>query len=65
MADMKKVYNDLIIINLYFLNYLLGGYPQQQSGYQPVATYPDNPPPYPGPPLGTIHILRQHNLGLF
>ena len=51
MADMKKVYNDLIIINLYFLNYLLGGYPQQQSGYQPVATYPDNPPPYPGPPL--------------
>jgi len=28
-----------------------GGYPQQQPGYQPVATYPDNPPPYPGPPL--------------
>ena len=28
-----------------------GGYPQQQTGYQPVATYPDNPPPYPGPPL--------------
>ena len=31
--------------------YILGGYPQQQPGYQPVATYPDNPPPYPGPPL--------------
>ena len=27
------------------------GYPQQQPGYQPVGSYPDNPPPYPGPPL--------------
>jgi len=28
-----------------------GGYPQHQPGYQPVGSYPDNPPPYPGPPL--------------
>ena len=39
--------------------YLLGGYPQQQPGYQPVATYPDNPPPYPGPPLENQAVAPQ------